>query len=623
MGTEKNSDDIGKTAATPLERCPKNFKPWILALVVMVIVTLGWAIYEAQQRGGGLGRLFKGRTLDGVGRYGDQTALTTAAPGSAKALQTSYHGIIDDTRPAVISIDAVSQGQNANPGDPVANYTRIGSGVIIDPRGYALSSLHVVEGASSLKATVYGQAGALEYPLKIVKADKTSDLVLLRIQGDGPFPYASLGDSNSARTGDIVISIGSPFGFEQSVTSGIISSRNRTLNVGGMVYENLIQTDSSINKGSSGGPLLNAKGDVIGINTAIYSSSGQFVGISFAVPINRSLDLLGGVIDLQNVPPPVAKGQLAAWSKTGKQVGNAYRFPDGQTLTPPHNYRGVCTDCHPQFLTPGFDPNNFGTGRGTVLPAAPGQGPNQVLGQRRYLGPGCQPVPGQALNQVWGQRGCAVAGPNGISLGMTVSDVDGVIAGQNNMMSPSGVFVTSVTPGTPADTAGLQRGDVITRVDGRKIQDSNSFITILGAQNGSSMDLVILRFGVRQTVKVTLAQAGAAQAVAGTAIQQPTEFTWLGAEITPLPPGTGKAGVYVAESLGLFAEAGVKQGDVITGMNNTPVTDIYSFISLSKTVDVKKGILLDVMRAGYPLFITVKGNIAQNQTVPRPIAQNV
>jgi len=390
-----------------------------------------------------------------------------------------------------------------------------------------------------------------------------------------------------------------------------------------MDYENLIQTDSSINKGSSGGPLLNVKGDVIGINTAIYSSSGQFVGISFAVPINRSLDLLGGVIDLQNAPPPVAKGQLAAWSKTGKQVGNSYRFPDGQTLVPPHNYRGTCTDCHPQFLNPGFDPNNFGMGRGSVLPAAPGQGPNQVWGQQRYLGPGCQPVPSQALNQVWGQRGCAVAGLNGISLGMIVSDVDGVIAGQNKMMSPSGVFVTDVTPGMPADAAGLQRGDVIIRVDGRKIQDSNSFSTILGAKSGSSMDLVILRFGVRKTVNVKMAPGGAAQAVAGTAIKQPTEFTWLGAEIIPLPPGTGKAGVYVAESLGLLGASGVKQGDVITGMNNTRVTDIYSFINLTKTADTKKGILLDIIRSGYPLFITVKDNLAQNEITPTPAQQVV
>jgi serine protease Do len=206
---------------------------------------------------------------------------------------------------------------------------------------------------------------------------------------------------------------------------------------------------------------------------------------------------------------------------------------------------------------------------------------------------------------------------------MTVSDIDKVIANQNNMMRPGGVFVTSVTPGMPADAAGLQRGDVIIRIDGRKIQDSASFGTILGAKGGPSMDLVILRFGVRKTVKVTLAQGGAAQAVAGTAIKQPTEFTWLGAEIIPLPPGTGKAGVYVAESLGLLGAAGVKQGDIITGMNNTPVTDIYSFINLSKTADTKKGFLLDVIRSGVPLFITVKDNIAQNQITPTPPAQQV
>jgi len=603
MGQEKISEDMGKTAQTPVERCPSNFKPWILALVVMAIITLGWMIYEAQKRGGYFGRFFKDRT--NMGGRADPSALNTAAvPGSARSLQTSYHSIIESVRPAVISIDAVIQDQKANAGGPIANYARIGSGVIIDPRGYTLSSLHVVDGASSLKATVYSPAGALEYPLKIVKGDRASDLVLLRIQGDGPFPHASLGDSNAIRTGDVVISIGSPFGFEQSVTSGIISSRNRTLNIGGMVYENLIQTDSSINKGSSGGPLINAKGDVIAINTAIYSPDGAFSGLSFAVPINRSLELTGGVVDFQNQAPPVANGQLAAWSRTGRQVGNAYRLPDGQTLIPPHNYRGTCTDCHPQFRSPGFVPNFLMPGR--VLPAAPGQGPNQVWGARWNTGP-CYPV----------------AGPNNLPLGLTVSDVDAVMARQNNMMRPGGVFVTGVTPGMPADAAGLQRGDVIIRVDGRKILDSNSFMTILGTKGGSSMDVVLLRFGVRRTVKVKMAPGGAAQAVAGTAIKQPTEFTWLGAEIIPLPPGTGKAGVYVAESLGLLGSAGVKQGDIITGMNNTPVTDIYSFISLSKTADTKKGFLLDVIRAGDPLFITVKDSIAQNQITPTPYARGV
>ncbi len=594
MGQEKESEDIGNTAQTPVERCPSNFKPWILALVVMAILTLGWTIYEAQKRGGYFGRFFKERTWDNMGGRADPSALNTAVPGSARSLQTSYHSIIESVRPAVISIDAVMPDQKANAGGPIANYARIGSGVIIDPRGYTLSSLHVVNGAASLKATVYSPAGALEYPIKIVKGDRTSDLVLLRIQGDGPFPHASLGDSNSIRTGDVVISIGSPFGFEQSVTSGIISSRNRVLNIGGMVYENLIQTDSSINKGSSGGPLVNAKGDVIGINTAIYSPDGAFSGISFAVPINRSLQIPGGVVDFQNQAPPVAKGQLAAWGRKGRQVGNAYRLADGQIITPPHNYRGECLSCHPQVGSQGFVPNT----------SAPGQALNQVWGARRYPGPGPGPGLGRGLGRNPGPW-CPVVGPNNLSLGMTVSDVDQVIANQNNMMRPGGVLVISVIPGMPADAAGLQRGDVICRVNGRKIQDGNSFGQILEKKSGSSIDLVIFRFGARKTVKVKMAQGRAAQAVAGTAIQQPRSFAWLGADIQALPPD--KSGVYIVEVEGVLAAAGIKSGDIIKGVNNAKVTDMNSFIGLTTKVDPKKGFLLDVIRAGDPLYVTVKG----------------
>jgi hypothetical protein len=160
-------------------------------------------------------------------------------------------------------------------------------------------------------------------------------------------------------------------------------------------------------------------------------------------------------------------------------------------------------------------------------------------------------------------------------------------------------------------------------VDGRKILDSNSFMMFLEAKDASSVDVVILRFGVRRSVKVKMAPGGAAQAVAGAAIRQPTEFTWLGAEIIPLPPGTAKNGVYVAESLGLLGASGVEQGDIITGMNRVPVTDIYSFIGLSKTVDTKKGFLLDVIRSGHPLYITVKDSFVQYQMPPTPQAQGV
>lgn len=115
----------------------------------------------------------------------------------------------------------------------------------------------------------------------------------------------------------------------------------------------------------------------------------------------------------------------------------------------------------------------------------------------------------------------------------------------------------------------------------------------------------------------------AAQAVAGMAIRQPTEFTWLGAEIIPLPPGTAQNGVYVAESLGLLGDSGVQQGDIITEMNRAPVKDIYSFISLSKTVDIKKGFLLNVIRSGHPMFITVMDKFAQYQMPQIPQAQGV
>ena len=188
---------------------------------------------------------------------------------------------------------------------------------------------------------------------------------------------------------------------------------------------------------------------------------------------------------------------------------------------------------------------------------------------------------------------------------MTVSDVDQVIANQNNMMRPGGVLVISVIPGMPADAAGLQRGDVIIRAYGRKIQDGNSFGQILEKKSGSSIDLVILRFGVRRTVKVKMAQGRAAQAVAGTPLKQPRSFTWLGADIQALPPD--KSGVYIVEVEGVLAAAGIKSGDIIKGVNNSKVTDMNSFIGLTTKVDPKKGFLLDVIRVGAPLYITVKG----------------
>ncbi len=365
MSSEKTSESTQSTIQHPDLSCTRNYKPWIWALVVMAVFTIIWALYEGSQQEGYVNNFLT------KGRNAQSGAVPTAQPGMASPfvtpvaqatgavgdVQTSYHTIIDAVRPAVVSIDAAMRNNptaaNQGMADPVPNdvaFNKIGSGVIIDPRGYILSSYHVIAGAEALKATVYGPGGAMDYPLKMVKADLRTDMALLRIQGTGPFPHAELGNSDLARTGDMVLTIGSPFGFEQSVTSGMISSRNRTLQVGDTVYENLIQTDSSINRGSSGGPMLNVKGEVIGINTAIFAPTGVFNGIGFAIPINRASELVGGVIDFNNTAPGAVGGQLVAWTTQGRQVGNAYRLPNGQTVIPPHGPLGSCITCHPQLF---------------------------------------------------------------------------------------------------------------------------------------------------------------------------------------------------------------------------------------------------------------------------------
>lgn len=583
MGMERMTDDgSGRDSQKSLESCPKNYMPWIWTLLVMAVLTIAWASYESYQKEGKVFKKFFSGDKGDSSSSSDRPFMhqTGNVQEPVAKLQQSYHNIIEQVRPAVISIDAaVQDGQpaaapsgDALAGMPVANYTRIGSGVIIDPSGFALTSLHVVANASALKATVYTTGGAVEYPVKVVKADPVSDLVLIRVQANGQLPFAVLGDSGAVRTGDFIIAMGSPFGFDQTVTSGIISSRNRTLSVGGMVFENLIQTDCPINKGSSGGPLVSARGEVIGINTAIYSPTGTFSGIGFAVPVNSASGLVGGVIDFQNMPGNVGTGQLAAWSRGGRQVGNSYRLPNGVVITPPHQLRGNCEDCHPQLLDPA------------------GIGPN-----------------GLAMQSVAGAKGANIEP----GLGLTLVDVDDVIARQFNMIHPEGVMINSVIPGTPAEAAGLERGDIIIRVNGKRAPNYIGFRELIAAKPmGATFELAILRNGARKEIEVKTGAVQKPKPAAQLLANVPKEYEWLGGDITPLLPALTpyeKSGVYIADVEGVLKRAGVMRGDIIKGVNNSPVTDMASFIKLSKTVDLRKGFVLDIVRAGKPAYITVKG----------------
>ncbi|MCI4624864.1 MAG: PDZ domain-containing protein [Candidatus Magnetoovum sp. WYHC-5] len=571
----------------PTESCPKNYKPWVWTLLVMMVVTVLWTLYENYQGGGFMRQLVE--KDDGLKMRDFSNMYSTAAieSGAVKNVQNSYHNIIEKVRPAVISIDAVlgKPLTNANdiplaPGVVEPNFTRVGSGVIIEPRGYVLSSLHVIAGADSLKATVHTQSGAQVYPINVVNVDKNTDLVLLRIQGDGPFPYAILGDSDNAHTGDIVLAMGSPFGFDQTATVGIISSTKRTVTINGKLYENLLQTDTPINKGNSGGPLIDAEGNVIGINNAIYSPNGVFTGIGFALPINQADSLVAGVIDFGNSPVQAVAGQIVAWGNRGRQVGNSYRFGNGQVITPPHTPRGRCITCHPQ-LCQNLNPI------APFHPIVPGQPNNNNIQNVGFVK---QELP---------------------FLGVSVIDVDSVVAEHFGLLYPTGVLVERVYDKTPANDAGVLRSDIIMRVDGRRVRSAVEFMQLIQSEKiGKTFDLLIYRSGSRKAITINTVQFPTFE-------NQPLKtnkqaFAWLGSEITDLNATLKpyiKNGVYVKDADGILNRAGVMRGDVIVGINGSIVQDITSFITIANATSVLDGIKLDILRSGQNISINVTPNV--------------
>lgn len=200
-------------------------------------------------------------------------------------------------RPAVVNItaDRVTQKRGGSLASSIAfddpsirfiEEESLGSGIIVDRRGFIVTNAHVVSKAQNIKVVIFGFERKA-YAAEIVWKDLLNDIAILKIHPEEPLPIAILGDSDMMRVADRVLAVGSPFGLEQTVTAGIISDNSRNLVIEGQTYEDMIQTDAAINRGNSGGALVNIKGEVIGINTAIYAPTGVFAGVGFAIPINR------------------------------------------------------------------------------------------------------------------------------------------------------------------------------------------------------------------------------------------------------------------------------------------------------------------------------------------------
>ncbi|HIJ95520.1 MAG TPA: PDZ domain-containing protein [Desulfuromonadales bacterium] len=416
--------------------------------------------------------------------------------------------------------------------------------------------------------------------------------------------------------------------------------------------------------------MLNVQGEVIGINTAIFAPTGVFNGIGFAIPINRAADLVGGVIDFNNMAPGAGAGQLVAWTNQGRQVGNAYRLPGGQMITPPHPLRGKCLDCHPQlfeqqaqaapvnadlfpqqgqatpvnvdpFLQQGrgmqvnvdpflqqqgqgmpvnVDPFLQQQGRGMAANADPllqqqnglhiGAGAGKSKGLFGRFNGGPLTGSGGQLTAA-GQQGSYIEPLMGVGL----VDVNETISQQAKMVHPEGVLVTGVLPGGPADTAGIQRGDILVRIAGRKILNIASLNKLLSSQNiGRKFELIYLRNGSRQAARIKTGiknQAAVQQPRQAGQMQEQGAYQWpLGASVSPLGPRNmmfTKTGVCVQNSGGILAANGLRNGDIIKAINGKQVEDLETFIKQSKKVNSKKGFMLDVIRSGNSIFLTVKG----------------
>lgn len=213
-------------------------------------------------------------------------------------------------RRAVVNIDVAAGdvgSANARSGPPLTfdmpsaaalatDEETLGSGVIVDARGYILTCYHLIKDYAAVNVTVFSSVRRI-YKANVVDVDIANDLAVLKIESDRPLPVAKLANSDMVKATDTILAIGSPFGFEHTVTGGIISDNKRSIVIGNTVYEDMFQTDAAVNRGSAGGALINGEGQVVGINTAIASPSGYFTGVSFAIPINKARPLLLKAID--------------------------------------------------------------------------------------------------------------------------------------------------------------------------------------------------------------------------------------------------------------------------------------------------------------------------------------
>jgi serine protease Do len=365
----------------------------------------------------------------------------------------------------------------------------LGSGFIVDPRGYIITNNHVVDKADKiwvkLSTDPIGDPG---HAATVIGTDKATDIAVLKINADSPLPTVKLGNSDGTQIGDWVLAIGSPFGLNQTVTAGIISSENRSLQgeggIGAGEFQHFIQTDAAINPGNSGGPLVNMDGQVIGMNTAIYTQSAGNEGIGFAMPSDTIANVYNQLIGPAH---KVVRGSIGITFQAvmSSAVGHVYGFKNGVIIS---------------SVQPGFPADKAGLKPGDIITSIDGRpikGGDDLISDIAGRKPGSTATLGYIHNGKHATATVTIAdradmlaainhgeGPSGNSngqqqsgtskLGMSVSNVPPEIATKAGISG--GVLIRSIRPGSFADgLQGLAPGEVILQLNRQPIANVQQF----------------------------------------------------------------------------------------------------------------------------------------------------
>ena len=374
----------------------------------------------------------------------------------------------------------------------------VGSGFILNADGYVMTNAHVIEGADEVIVTL---ADKREFKAKTIGADKRSDVALVKIDASG-LPTVRIGDVSKLKVGEWVIAIGSPFGLESTVTAGIVSAKSR--DTGDLLP--LIQTDVAINPGNSGGPLINMRGEVVGINSQIYSRSGGYMGISFAIPIDEA-------------------------TRVSEQLRAGGRVIRGR-------------------------------------------------------------------------------------IGVVIARLTKDVAESIGLGKAIGALVQSVEAGGPAEKAGVEPGDVITKVDGRPVESSVELPRIVGGiKPGTKATLQVFRRGGTRDIAVIVGELEPEKVVARKTpdrdAPKPAVVSSIGLAVSDLTDAQKrelktKNGVRVDTAEGAAARAGIHENDVVLSVDNVEITSAKQFDAVMAKLDKAKPVTMLVQQGNLARFLIVK-----------------